>query len=63
MSKLFEQFVNEVFNSNPHIYQEAQRLEAEIQEARYYAERNKCNPIDNTLEEWQELGQPKNPKL
>jgi len=58
MSRLFEQFMEELFGQNPHIHDEAKRIEAESKEAQWYDARNKCNPMDNTIDEWSELGNP-----
>jgi len=58
MSRLFEKFMEEVFGQNPHLQAEAQRIDAESKEAQWYDARNKCNPMDNTIDEWYELGKP-----
>ena len=58
MSRLFEKFIEDLFGSNPHLYDEAKRIEAESNEQQWYDARNKCNPLDNTIEEWNELGKP-----
>ena len=58
MSKVFEEFVQQVFGSNPHLYEEAKRIEAESIEAQYYAKRNEINPLDSTTDEWSEFGKP-----
>lgn len=67
MSKLFNQFVNEVFGNNPYMYDEAKRIEAEAQEHQYYAEREKFkiglkNPTNTSLTEWEQLGSPRKTK-
>ena len=64
MSKLFNQFVNDVFGSNPYLHDEAKRIEAEAQEAQYYSEREKYrtgekNPTNTSLTEWEQLGSPR----
>jgi|TARA_Y100000289_G_C3892495_1_gene134696 hypothetical protein len=58
MSRLFEKFIEEVFGSNPHLHAEAKRIEAESKESQWYDARQKCNPLDNTIEEWNALGKP-----
>lgn len=58
MSRLFEKFIEEVFGSNPHLYDEAKRIEAESNEQQWNDARLKCNPLDNTIEEWNALGKP-----
>ena len=58
MSRLFEKFIQELYGSNPHLHDEAKRIEAESKEAQWYDARNKCNPMDNTIDEWSELGKP-----
>tara|TARA_R100001163_G_scaffold13569_1_gene12579 strand:+ start:2596 stop:2871 length:276 start_codon:yes stop_codon:yes gene_type:complete len=58
MSRLFEKFIQEVFGSNPHLHAEAQRIDAESKEAQWYDARQKCNPLVNTIEEWNALGKP-----
>ena len=58
MSRLFEKFMQELYGQNPHIHDEAKRIEAESKEAQWYDARNKCNPMDNTTDEWSELGKP-----
>ena len=58
MSRLFEQFMEELFGSNPHLQAEAQRIDAESKEAQWYDARQKCNPLTSTIEEWNALGKP-----
>ena len=58
MSRLFEKFIEEVFGSNPHLYDEAKRIEAESNEQQWCDARKKCNPLDNNIEEWNALGKP-----
>lgn len=58
MSKVFEQFVQQVFGSNPHLYDEAKRIEAESKEAQYYAKQSEINPLNSTTDEWAEFGKP-----
>ncbi len=58
MSRLFESFMTELFGNNAHLYAEAQRLDAESKEEQWYDARKKCNPIENTIEEWHILDKP-----
>jgi len=58
MSKLFEQFVQEVFGGNPHLYDEAKKIEAEAQEQEFFHARSKSNPEDSTIQEWENLNKP-----
>mgnify|MGYP003108730909 FL=1 len=60
MSKLFNQFVQEVFGGNPHLYDEAKQIEAESQEHQWHDARSKCNPIDSSVKEWEQLNKPNN---
>ena len=58
MSRLFEKFIEELFGQNPHLYDEAKRIEAESKEAQWYDAAQKCNPLTSTIEEWNALGKP-----
>jgi len=58
MSRLFEKFVEEVLGSNPYLYAEAQRIDAESKEAQYIERRNEITPENSTTEEWCEFGKP-----
>tara|TARA_R110002050_G_scaffold24659_3_gene65872 strand:+ start:10396 stop:10602 length:207 start_codon:yes stop_codon:yes gene_type:complete len=60
MSRLFNQFVQEVFGGNPHLYDEAKQIEAQAQEEQFIDAQNKCNPMDSTTLEWQQLNKPNN---
>ena len=58
MSRLFEKFIEDLFGSNPHLYDEAKRIEAESNEQQWYDARKKCNPLTSTIDEWNALGKP-----
>lgn len=58
MSRLFEKFVEEVLGSNPYLYAEAQRIDAESKEAQFIERRNEITPENSTTEEWSEFGKP-----
>jgi len=58
MSRLFNQFVQEVFGGNPHLYDEAKQIESEAQEEQFIDAQSKCNPMDSTTLEWEQLNKP-----
>tara|TARA_R110000823_G_scaffold232584_2_gene359039 strand:+ start:69 stop:299 length:231 start_codon:yes stop_codon:yes gene_type:complete len=58
MSRLFEQFIQEVFAGNPNLYEEAKHHQAEAEEQQFEQARLQCNPIDSTVLEWEQLNKP-----
>ena len=58
MSKVFEEFVQQVFGSNTHLYDEAKRTEAASIEAQYYAKKSEIKPLNSTTDEWSAFGKP-----
>ena len=58
MSRLFEQFIQDVFAENPHLHDEAKQHQAEAQEQQFDEARIECNPIDSTVLEWEQLNKP-----
>jgi len=58
MSRLFEHFFQDVFAGNPHLHDEAKLHQAEEQEQQFEEARSKCNPIDSTILEWEQLNKP-----
>ena len=63
MSKLFEKFVEQVFGGNPHLYEEAQRLESDVKEQEMCQARQEWIDGIRTTEthgvkEWELLGKP-----
>tara|TARA_R110000782_G_scaffold231430_1_gene317744 strand:+ start:123 stop:353 length:231 start_codon:yes stop_codon:yes gene_type:complete len=58
MSRLFEQFIQDVFAENPYLHDEAKQHQAEAQEQQFDEARIECNPIDSTVLEWEQLNKP-----
>tara|TARA_R110000751_G_scaffold194376_1_gene299798 strand:- start:104 stop:334 length:231 start_codon:yes stop_codon:yes gene_type:complete len=58
MSRLFEQFIQDVFAGNPHLHDEAKQHQTEAQEQQFDEARIECNPIDSTVLEWEQLNKP-----
>jgi|TARA_R110000796_G_scaffold118647_3_gene232408 hypothetical protein len=70
MSRLYEYYIERLFNSNPHEYAQFQKEQAEHQEQEHKVKRlklwqsGKISILNGgTVEEWVSLGRPKAPIL
>jgi len=66
MSRLYEYYIDKLYNSNPYAYAQHQKEQLESEELEYTTERNKW--LDGTItlfnggtvETWVKLGRPRN---
>lgn len=67
MSRLYEYYIERLFNSNPHEYAQFQKEQADHQEHEHRLKLWQTGKVTllngGTVEEWVALGRPKNPNL